>query len=133
MNYCHIHVFIPKDTDHAIIRELQELQDAIESKIRENIQQELGQIIESSIATALEKVLPQAITQAGSSNTGTNSSQAKIRRPWKTKELPKPWSSAHNEFKVNGLSTCDLLESLITSHLEVCPGIWAEALEPKRF
>ena len=109
------------------------LQDAIENKIRENIRRELGQIIESSIATALEKALPQAITQVGTANTGMNSSQGKTRRPRKTKKLPKPRSSAHNEFKVNGLSTFDLLELLTTSHLEVHPGIRAEALEPTRF
>ena len=133
MNYCHIHVFIHKDIDHAKICELQELQDVIENKIRENLRQELGQIIESSITTALEKALPQVITQAGTANTGMNSSQGKTCRPRKAKKLPEPRSSAHNEFKVNELSACDLLGSLTTSHLEVHLEVRAEALEPRRF
>ncbi|KAI6145929.1 hypothetical protein BKA82DRAFT_4357195 [Pisolithus tinctorius] len=57
------------------ICELQDLQDSIESKIRANIWQELGKIVESSVAVALEKALPGLMNQSAENGAGTSSSQ----------------------------------------------------------
>ncbi|KAI6116499.1 hypothetical protein F5141DRAFT_1062531 [Pisolithus sp. B1] len=81
------------------ICELRDLQDSIESNIRANIWQELGKIVESSVATALEKALPDLINQSGDSGAGTSSPQTSKFTPKKIKKLPNPRTLSHNEFK----------------------------------
>ncbi|KAI6152642.1 hypothetical protein BKA82DRAFT_4013063 [Pisolithus tinctorius] len=70
--------------------ECQPHEDIIESKIRANIWQELGKIVESSVAVALEKALPGLTNQSAENGAGTSSSQTKT---------PKTQAPSYNEFK----------------------------------
>ncbi|KIN92877.1 hypothetical protein M404DRAFT_11540, partial [Pisolithus tinctorius Marx 270] len=87
------------NTSPARIRELQDLQDSIESKIRANIWQELGKIVESSVAVALEKALPGLTNQSAENGAGTSPSQTSKSTSKKIKKLPKPRAPSYNEFK----------------------------------
>ncbi|KAI6095024.1 hypothetical protein EDD16DRAFT_1528847 [Pisolithus croceorrhizus] len=81
------------------LHELRDLQDSIESNIRANIWQELGKVVESSVAVALEKALPDLLNQSPETSAGTSSPQTSKATSKKTKKLPKPRTPSHNEFK----------------------------------
>jgi len=113
------------------VRELQELQNTLESKIRANIRQDLGQVVESAITVALEKALPDRIHQPAAADRGETSASplttgTHVSR--KIKKLPRPRAADHNEFKVDGLSV--VAQGLIVSDLEVHSNTRARAFGP---
>jgi len=104
------------------VRDLQELQNTLESKIRANIQQDLGQVVESAVTVALEKALPDRIHQPAAADRGGTSA--------KIKKLPRPRTADHNEFKVDGLSV--VAQGLIVSDLEVHSSTRTRAFGPSQ-
>ncbi|KAI5990960.1 hypothetical protein EDD15DRAFT_2197748 [Pisolithus albus] len=107
------------------IWELQDLQYSIESKIRANIWQELGKIVESCVATASEKALPDLMNHRAESSAGPSSSPMSKFTSKKTKKLPKSRAPCHNEFKVDELGTHKSVRELrqrLAQTTKVCHG-----------
>jgi len=68
------------------------------------MRQELGQIVQSAVADALQKILPNRMVQKVTTDSRVmpESLPSTASRPKrKTKQLPRPQSSSHNIFKVN--------------------------------
>ena len=113
------------------MRDLQELQNMLESKIRANIRQDLGQVVESAVTVALEKALLDRIHRSATADHGGTSASpltTGTRTTHKIKKLPRPRTADHNEFKVDGLSV--VAQGLIVSDLEVHSSTQARAFGP---
>ncbi|KAI5981603.1 hypothetical protein EDD15DRAFT_2203768 [Pisolithus albus] len=66
------------------------MDDSIESKMRANIWQELGKVVESSVTVASENALPDLINHSAESGAGPSSSPTSKFTSKKTKKLRKP-------------------------------------------
>jgi len=88
-----IHLLLMKGTDLTGYPELRELQETLESRVRQNMRQELGQIVQSAVADALQKILPNGMVQKVTTDSGVmpESLPSTASRPKrKTKQLPRP-------------------------------------------
>ena len=92
-----------KRTNFTGYPELRELQETLENRVRQNMRQELGPIVQSAIADALQKVFPNGTAQTIATDSGAtpeNRPSTTGRTKKKAKQLPRPRSSTHNTFKV---------------------------------
>ncbi|KAI5987707.1 hypothetical protein EDD15DRAFT_2372091 [Pisolithus albus] len=81
---------------------LQELQVTLENKIRQNMREELGQIVESAVTDAIAKAFSNGMVRSSapdSTAVSENSLPLAGRRLKKVKQLPRPRPSDHNAFK----------------------------------
>ena len=98
-----IHLLLMKGTNFTGYPELRELQETLESRVRQNMRQELGQIVQSAVADALQKIFPNGMVQKVTTDSGVmpESLPSTSRPKRRTKQLPRPRPSNHNTFKVN--------------------------------